>query len=215
MNVFKTVAPESGAVARGLLIAVALVLVVVLGGGGCAVAKNNSIIAMQEGVDAHWSEIRNQYKRRFDLIPLLVKTVKGAADFEAKTLQDITEARASVGKLQLPDSAPTDPAELERFAKAQSALGASIGRLLVVAEKYPDLRATQGFLSLQDQLEGTENRIAVARSDYIDAIRGYNTAIRAFPGSVIASFRGFEKYPQLEIEQAVEEVPTIDFGSDG
>jgi LemA protein len=213
VNRLKFGTAQTGSVTQGLLIAILAVVVLVVGVGGCGVSKNNSIIAMQEGVDAHWSEIRNQYKRRYELIPQLVKTVKGAADFEASTLQGITEARASVGKLQLPDGAPTDPAQLDAFMKAQGALGSSLSRLLVVAEQYPQLRATQSFLSLQDQLEGTDNRIAVARRDYIDAIRGYNTAIRSFPGSLIASFRGFEKYPQLQIDESVEEVPEVDFGS--
>lgn len=211
MSMKEFVGPARGSIAGGLLVAVGLVLVVVLGVGGCAVSKNNSIIARQEAVDAQWSEIQSQYKRRFDLVPQLVKTVQGAADFEAATLQEVTEARASVGRLQLPEGAPTDPEQLKKFAEAQGALGTSLSRLLVVAEQYPQLRATEGFLSLQDQLEGTENRIAVARRDYIDAVRDYNTSIRAFPGSLIASFRGFETYPQLEVEEGVEQVPAIDF----
>jgi LemA protein len=203
-----------GGVAAGLLIGVVLVLVLLVGVGGCAVSKNNAMIGMQEKVELQWSEIRNQYQRRYELVPQLVETVKGAADFEKSTLQAVTEARAQVGKLQLPSTVPTDSAGMEKFMQAQSSLGSSLGRLLVVAEQYPQLRATQNFLSLQDQLEGTENRIATARRDYMEAVRAYNTAVRAFPGNLIAMFRGFEAYPQLQIEEKFEEVPKVDFGTD-
>ena len=204
---------NAGGIGFGVLMALGVIVLMIVGIGGCAVSKNNTMIAGQEDVDAKWTEIRNQYQRRYELIPQLVETVKGAAEFESSTLQEVTEARASVGKMQLPASAPTDPAQLEQFMQAQNTLGASLGRLLVVAEQYPQLKATQNFLSLQDQLEGTENRIAVARRDYIDSVKLYNTSIRTFPGNIVASFRGFEPYSQLEVDEKFEEVPKVDFGT--
>src|SRR5690606_12218432 len=140
--------------------------VVLLGVTG--IGKYNSLVTEREKVAAAWSEIDNQYQRRYELIPNLVETVKGAADFERSTLEAVVEARASVGRVQLPAELPTDPAQLDAYLRAQQGLGAALGRLFAVAESYPQLKATQNFLSLQDQLEGTENRIAVARRDYID-----------------------------------------------
>lgn len=179
--------------------------------GGCGVSAYNGIVTREERVDAQWSEIQNQYQRRADLVPQLVETVKGAKDFEQETITAVTEARASVGKMQLP-KAPTDPAQLEAFMKAQEGLSGALSRLLVVAENYPQLKATQNFLSLQDQLEGTENRISVARRDYIEAVNAYNVSIRRFPASVIAGLTGFEKKAQLEAPPGVTERPEIDFG---
>src|SRR5262249_54289360 len=153
-----------------------------------------------EKTTAAWSEIDNQYKRRYDLIPNLVETVKGAADFEKSTLTAVVEARAAVGRVQMPDKLPTDPAQLDAYIKAQQGLSGALGRLFAVAENYPQLKATQNFLSLQDQIEGTENRIAVARRDYIDAVRVYNTSIRAFPGNLIAGLFNFEPAATLQVE---------------
>ncbi len=202
---------------NGCWIGLAAAALVMLAVGGCAVGKYNGIVSNQERVEAQWSEITNQYKRRADLVPLLVETVKGAADFERSTIIEVTEARASVGKLQLPDSLPDDPAQIAAFFEAQKGLSSALSKLLVVAENYPDLKASQNFLALQDQLEGTENRIAVARRDYIDAIRNYNTGIRRFPGNLLASSFGFERMPQLEVEEGVTEVPAVgfEFGKDG
>ncbi len=196
---------------RGCMIATAVGLILLVGLGGCGVAKYNSIVAHHEGLSAQWAEIDSQYKRRFDLIPNLIKTVKGAADFEQSVLTEVTEARASVGRMQISGGLPTDPAELEAYMKAQQSLGASLGRLIAVAENYPQLKATQGFLSLQDQLEGTENRIAVARRDYIDGVRAYNTSIRKFPDNLLASTFGFEAVPQMEFDEVVQTVPEVEF----
>jgi len=189
-------------------------LVLLLLIGGCGVSKYNHMVAGQEGVEGSWSEIQNQYTRRFDLVPQLVETVKGAANFEKSTITAVTEARASVGKLQVPDTIPDDPAALEAYMAAQSKLGSSLGRLLLVAENYPNLKASQNFLGLQDQLEGTENRIAVARRDYIDTVKAFNTSIRKFPNNLIASSFGFEKVPQLEFDSGVQDVPSVDFNFD-
>lgn len=202
---------ERGAIGKGCLIAVGAVVLLALIFGGMLIGKYNGLVARQELTEAAWSEIDNQYKRRYDLVPQLVNTVKGAADFEKTTLQEVTEARASVGRAQLPSTLPTDPAKLQAYMQAQQGLGAALGRLFAVAEQYPQLRATGNFLSLQDQLEGTENRIAVARRDYIDAVRGYNTYIRKFPNNMMAGTFGFEKLAQLQAEEPERQAPTVDF----
>jgi LemA protein len=203
---------QGGTVARGCLIAAAVGLLIVVVVAVTAIGKYNSLVSEQEKVSASWSEIDNQYKRRFDLIPNLVETVKGAADFEKSTLQAVTDARASVGKVQLPSELPTDPAKLQAYLQAQQTLGAALGRLFAVAENYPQLKATQNYLSLQDQLEGTENRIAVARRDYIDAVRSYNTTLRRFPTNVIAGMFNFEAAAQPTVEAEERDVPKVDFG---
>jgi LemA protein len=202
---------QRGSAKMGWLIAAAVLVITVLIIGGTAVGRYNSLVTSQEKIEAAWSEIDNQYKRRFDLIPTLVNTVKGAADFEKSTLEAVTEARASVGRAQLPAGLPTDPAQLQAYAQAQQGLGAALGRLMVVVERYPELKANQNFLTLQDQLEGTENRIAVARRDYIDAVLIYNTTRRRFPASIIAGMFGFEKQPQLELKPEVRETPKVKF----
>ncbi len=202
---------QRGSSRTGCLIAIGVVLLIVLIIGGTAVGRYNTLVTGQERIEGAWSEIDNQYKRRFDLIPTLVNTVKGAADFEKSTLEAVTEARASVGRAQLPAGLPTDPAQMQAYVKAQQGLGAALGRLMVVVERYPEIKANQNFLSLQDQLEGTENRIAVARRDYIDAVRIYNTARRRFPANMIAGMFGFEKQLQLELAPEVRETPKVEF----
>lgn len=201
---------QDGAV-KGGLIAIVVIVILALIIIFTAVGRYNSLVTKQEKIEAAWSEIDNQYKRRFDLIPSLVNTVKGAADFEKTTLEEVTEARASVGRAQLPPGLPTDPAQLQGYLKAQQGLGAALGRLMVVVERYPELKANQNFLTLQDQLEGTENRIAVARRDYIEAVRAYNTTRRRFPANIIAGMFGFEKQQQLEQEPEVRETPNVEF----
>jgi LemA protein len=202
-----------GALSMGCLVAAGAVLLVVLIFGGLLVGRYNNVVTYDERVQAAWSEIDNQYKRRYDLVPQLVSTVQGAADFERSTLEAVTEARASVGRAQLPAGLPTDPAQLQAWLAAQQGLGAALGRLFAVAEQYPELKATQGFLSLQDQLEGTENRIAVARRDYIDAVRAFNTFRRTFPTSIVAALFGFDALAQLEATAEEREAPKIEFGS--
>jgi len=195
----------------GCLIAAGVAVLVVLILGGTVVGKYNGLVTAQEKVSASWSEIDNQYKRRFDLIPQLVSTVQGAADFEKSTLESVIESRASVGRAQLPAGLPTDPAKLQAYIQAQQGLGAALSRLMVVVERYPELKANQNFLSLQDQLEGTENRIAVARRDYIDSVRVYNTSRRTFPTNLIAGMFNFNEQPQLQIEAEQRETPKVDF----
>lgn len=200
-----------GAVSKGCLLTLVAALVVALLFGGCGVGGYNSIVGLEENTTAKWSQVENQYKRRFDLIPQLVETVKGVADFEQETLTQITEARASVGQMKLPENFQQDPAQLEQFMAKQQSMGSALSRLLVVAENYPQLRASDSFRDLQSQLEGTENRIAVARTDYIAAVQGYNTFIRKVPNNLIASITGFEKLPQFESEPGSEEAPVINF----
>ncbi len=203
-----------GAVSTALVV-VGVLLIVLLLFGGCAAGQYNRIVEADTKVDAQSSEIQNQYKRRFDLVPQLVETVKGAANFEQSTITAVTEARASVGKLQLPDKLPEDAAALQQYFEAQQGLGAALSRLLVVAENYPELKATANFADLQSQLEGTENRIAIARGDYIGAVKEYNARIRRFPGNLIAGWFGFEPKPQLELGPEVTTPPKVEFDFGG
>ncbi len=210
----KAPASRRGALGKGCMIGggivgalLLVVLVVVMWGRGAY----NGMYGSRERVKAQWSEIDNQYKRRYDLVPQLVATVKGAADFEQSTLDQVTQARASVGKVQLPSDVPTDPEQLRAYIQAQQSLSGALGRMFAVAEAYPQLKASQNFLSLQDQLEGTENRIATARRDYIEAVRAYNTQIGMFPGNFIAGM--FHFAPAATIEATVEErtTPKVEF----
>ena len=187
-----------------------LVLLLVI--GGVFASSYNGLVARQESVAQSWAEVENQYKRRYELIPNLVKTVKGVADFEQSTMLAVTEARASVGRAQLPSGLPTDQAQLDAYLEAQQSLGGAIGRLFAVSENYPQLRATESFLSLQDQLEGTENRIAVARTDYTQSVRAYNTGVRTFPRNLVAGMFGFEQVPQFTVAVAETVVPVVEFG---
>jgi LemA protein len=148
---------------------------------GCGI---NSIPSYEETAKAKWSEVQNQYQRRSDLIPNLVETVKGFAKQEREVLEAVTEARARATSVQIPSDVITNPEAFKKFQDAQSQLSGALGRLLAVSEKYPDLKSNQNFLALQSQLEGTENRIAVARRDYIEAVRVYNTELKTFPGVI-------------------------------
>ncbi len=164
---------------------------------GCGI---NNIPTYDEQVKAAWSQVENQYQRRADLIPNLVNTVKGYASHEREVLVDVTEARAKVGSIQVDGSMLENPEKLKQFEQAQRQLGSALQRLMVVAERYPDLKANQNFLALQSQLEGTENRISVARRDYIAAVQQYNTEIRTFPGRLWHSFL----YSDMEMRETYE-----------
>jgi len=164
---------------------------------GCGI---NNIPTYDEQVKAAWSQVENQYQRRADLIPNLVNTVKGYASHEREVLVDVTEARAKVGSIQVDGTILNAPETLNQFEQAQRQLGSALQRLMVVAERYPDLKANQNFLALQSQLEGTENRISVARRDYIAAVQQYNTEIRTFPGRLWHSFL----YSDMEIRETYE-----------
>ena len=171
----------------------------------------NGLVAKQEAVSSAWAQVQNDYQRRFDLIPNLVETVKGAANFEKSTLTAVVDARARVGSLTVDKSVLNDPAQFKRFTDAQSALGGALSRLLAVSENYPQLRSTENFRSLQDQLEGTENRIAVARRDFNNAAQDYNTAIRTMPAALIAGMSGFKERPYFAAEAPVQNAPQVKF----
>ena len=169
-----------------------------LGWVGCGY---NEVIDQDENVKASWAEVQNQYKRRADLIPNLVKVVKSAAEFERSTLEAVVEARAKVGQLQVDSSVIDDPQKLQAFEKAQGQLGGALSRLMVVAEKYPELKANENFRDLQAQIEGTENRITVARKRYIDSVAEYNKTVLRFPTSIGASMRGKSERPTFSVDQ--------------
>ncbi|MCE9592657.1 MAG: LemA family protein [Planctomycetes bacterium] len=213
MQRIPSTSPRRGAIARGCLVAIAVVLLLVLAVGGCAVGQYNGIASAKKNVDGRLAEIDNQYKRRFDLIPQLVDTVKGAANYEKTTLQAVVDARASVGKIALPAEAASDPEKLKSYLAAQDQLGGALSRLLAVAEAYPDLKASQNFLGLQSQIEGTENRITVARRDYVDAVQDYNTRIVKFPGLLFASMFNYRELPQFTTDPSQQAAPKIDFGT--
>jgi LemA protein len=201
-------------VGLGCLLGIGLV-VLLLVIGAMSVGQYNGLVEKQETTKAKWQEVDNQYKRRYDLVPNLVQTVQGVANFEQSTLTAVTEARASVGRAQLPANLPTDPAAVQSYVNAQQQLGSALSRLLVVSENYPELRATESFRSLQDQLEGTENRIVVARRDYIDAARDYNAATRKFPANFFAGLFNFERAAELPMTAEERANPQVEFGDFG
>ena len=173
----------------------------------------NRLVTLGQDVDRSWSEVENQYQRRADLVPNLVATVQGAANFEKETLTAVTEARASVGRATVtPGKAPTDPESLARYEAAQQQLGAALQRLLVVAERYPELKANQNFRDLQAQLEGTENRITVARQRFNESAQGYNTVLKKFPTNLIAGFFSFKERPYFKATTpGAEQAPKVQF----
>src|ERR1700737_1266668 len=172
----------------------------------------NRLVGLQQGVDTQWAQVQTVYQRRADLIPNLVNTVQGAANFEKSTLTDITNARASVGRVQLdPSKAPTDAAQLQQFQAAQRERSNALSRLLVVVERYPELKANQNFLTLQAQLEGTENRISVERNKFNTTVQDYNVAVRRFPTNMIAGMFGFSSRPFFAAQPGAEKAPTVNF----
>ena len=188
-------------------------IVVVLLGllvSGCGV---NTIPTYEESAKAKWSDVQNQYQRRADLIPNLVETVKGYATQEREVFTQVTEARAKASQVKVDASTITDPAKFKEFQDAQNALTGALGRLLVTVERYPDLKSNQNFLALQSQLEGTENRISVARRDYIDAVRQYNTELRTFPGVIWAStlYRSAKPMETFTVAEDLKRPPTVKF----
>lgn len=177
---------------------------------GCGV---NTIPTLEEQAKAAWSQVLNQYQRRADLIPNLVETVKGAAAFERETLEAVVQARSKVAQTQLPPDVVTNPEAFKQFEQNQSALSSALSRLLVVVERYPELKANQNFLALQSQLEGTENRIAVARRDYIEAVRLYNTEIRTFPGVIWKTilYSKAEPMQTFTVAEETKQAPQVKF----
>jgi len=191
------------------------VLVLILGFVGCgATSSYNSLVQSDEQVQQAWANVQAAYQRRADLIPNLVETVQGAADFEQETLTSVTEARAKATSVQVNPEDLDNPQKLQQFQQAQSALGKSLGRLLAVSENYPKLQATQAFSDLQAQLEGTENRITVARRDYNNSVRKFNTQVRSFPTVVFAGLMGFEPKTPFEAETGADQAPDVDFGNE-
>ena len=183
-----------------------LILVAVAGG------SYNRLVKLSQAVDSQWAQVQNVYQRRADLIPNLVSTVSGTANFEKSTLTEITQARASVGQVEIdPTTAPTDPAKIAAFDQAQGQLSSALSRLLVVVERYPNLTATENFRELQAQLEGTENRISVERRDFNGAVQSYDTAIKSFPAVFYAAALGFQYKPYFAAAIGAETPPKVQF----
>ena len=197
---------------KSIWIILAVVVVVVLLGVG----SYNRLVGLSQGVEKQWAQVQNVYQRRADLIPNLVATVSGAANFEKSTLVEITQARASVGKVQVDaNQALNDPAKFAEFQQAQAGLSSALSRLLVVVERYPDIKATANFQELQAQLEGTENRIAVERGRFNDAAQAYNTAIKRFPTVLFAGLMGFKERPYFTAVTGAEKPPKVEFNFGG
>src|SRR5690242_639383 len=191
-----------GCAVLGALLLIVLIVIGVAAGG------YNRLVGLSQGVDKQWAQVQNVYQRRADLIPNLVSTVSGAANFEKSTLTEITAARASVGQVKVdPNSAPSDPAKLAEFDKAQSQLSGALSRLLVVVERYPELKANANFQGLQAQLEGTENRIAVERGRFNEAVQAYNTRVKTFPTVIYAGIFGFREKPYFTATPGAETPP--------
>lgn len=193
----------------GLFVLIGIVVVVFLV-FRWGVGINNRMVEMEEGVSASWSQVENVYQRRADLIPNLVNTVKGYASHERETLEGVIEARSKATSVNI-DPSNLDAGALQRFQAAQGQLSSALSRLMVVVERYPDLKANENFLGLQAQLEGTENRIAVERRKFNESARGYNTFIRKFPQSFIANSQGFEKKAYFEAVKGADKAPEVQF----
>ena len=190
----------------GWIITVGIIVILVI----WAIRGYNGIVKMDEQVQNKWASVATQYQRRADLIPNLVSTVKGYAKHEQQTLEDVVKARSEATQVKV-DAENLTPEKLAAFQKAQSGVSSALGRLLAVAENYPDLKANQNFLELQSQLEGTENRITVARKDFNDAAKSYNQSIRQFPKNILAGMFGFEKKSYFEAEAGSEKAPKVEF----
>lgn len=197
---------------RNRLVRAALIVLAPMLIAGCGV---NTIPTKDERAKAAWAEVQNQYQRRSDLIPNLVETVKGYATQEREVLTQVTEARASATQVQVDASTITDPAAFQRFAAAQDQLSGVLGRLMMIQERYPDLKSNQNFMALQSQLEGTENRIAIARRDYNAAVQDFNTEIRTFPGALWAGtvHRWAKPMQTFQASAAAQTAPSVHFGA--
>jgi LemA protein len=196
---------KTGLVVLGV---VALAVVIAL---GWFVSVGNDLVARDQAVQGAWAQVQNVYQRRADLIPNLVETVRGFAAQERAVLEEVTRARATVAGMQVTPELLRDPEALRKFQEAQAQLGGALGRLLAVVERYPELKSNQNFLALQSQLEGTENRIAVERRRYNEAVREYNTAVRRFPANFVATLRGFPERPYFEATPGSEAPPPVKF----
>lgn len=188
--------------------AIGFVILIVVWWG---VSTFNGLVSADEAIKSAWSQVENQYQRRYDLIPNLVETVRGFAKQERQVLENVTAARASVGQLKVTPEVLRDPEAFARFQKAQDGLSSALSRLLVVAENYPNLKSNENFLTLQSQLEGTENRISVERKRFNETVQDYNVRIRRFPGSVVAGFGGFREAQYFQSAAEAEKVPEVKF----
>ncbi len=199
---------------KGLLVTlgiVALVIIIILAAVGWGVGVYNKLVGLNEGVNQAWSQVENQYQRRYDLIPNLVSTVKGVANFEKETYTAVTEARAKVGQVNLNANQLADPQAFQRFQQAQDGLSSALSRLLVVSENYPQLKANENFLQLQAQLEGTENRISVERMKFNQIVQDFNTQIKRFPATIIAGMTGFSAKQYFKSAAGAEQAPKVQF----
>ena len=204
LHIMKTTLVKVGGLFAGLAI--------IFGLTGCG--SYNQLVTLEQNANKKWADVQSVYQRRADLIPNLVNTVAGAANFEKSTLTDVTNARASVGRVQMtmdPNKAPTDAAQLQQFQQAQGQLSSALSRLLVVSENYPQLRATEAFQNLQAQLEGTENRISVERNNYNSAVQDLNTALERFPTNMLNKMFGFKARAFFQAEAGSEKAPTVNF----
>jgi LemA protein len=203
----------------GLLGCVGALILALIIFGGYFISVRNNLVQLDEQVNQQWAQVESQYQRRFDLIPNLVRTVQGAANFEKSTLEAVVNARARVGQVSTPAgppgggaaALPNDPNAMAQFADAQQGLSNALSRLLVVVERYPDLKSNQNFLELQSQLEGTENRIAVERQRYNDVAQQFNVAVRRFPASIVANMSGFKTKAYFKGVAGSAQAPQVDF----
>jgi LemA protein len=196
------------AITLGVIGAIVLVVLLCVGWG---VSTYNRIVSAEEGVKAGWSQVENQYQRRYDLIPNLVETVKGYAKQEKEVLEGVTEARSRVGQLSVTPEVLNDPKAFAKFQQAQDGLSSALSRLLVVTENYPQLKSNENFLVLQQQLEGTENRISVERKRFNETVQEFNTMIRRFPASFIASMGGFKEKAYFAAATGADQAPKVKF----
>lgn len=194
-----------GLAVLGIALVVGLILV------AWGVGVYNGLVSSDEAVKSAWSQVENQYQRRYDLVPNLVETVKGFAKQEREVLENVTAARSRVGQLTVTPEVLTNPQAFARFREAQDGLSSALSRLMAVVENYPQLKSNENFLTLQSQLEGTENRIAVARNRFNEQVREYNTRIRRFPGSLIAGMTGFSEAQYFEAASGAEQAPQVKF----
>ncbi|WP_340152819.1 LemA family protein [uncultured Marivirga sp.] len=195
---------------KGLLITIGVIVVVVFILYRLFAGSYNNMVTKEEQVTGAWSQVENVYQRRADLIPNLVNTVKGYADFEQETLQGVIEARSKATGVNV-NTDDLSPEKIQQFQQAQQGLSSALSRLMVVVERYPDLKANQNFIKLQDQLEGTENRIAVERRRFNEVTQDYNTYIRKFPQAMLAGMYGFDKKGYFEADQGAEQAPEVSF----
>ncbi|PAU93556.1 LemA family protein [Aliifodinibius salipaludis] len=175
------------------------------------ISKYNTLVEQEQNVEQSWAQVENQYQRRADLVPNLVNTVKGAADFEQETLTEVTEARSRASSIQISADDLNNPQKIQQFQQAQQQLSGALSRMLVTVEKYPELKANQNFRDLQVQLEGTENRIATERQRFNEAVQSYNTTVKRFPNNVFAGMFGFDDKAFFEADKGAKEVPEVNF----